>query len=278
MTIASTVDSPPESHGTAAPAWLLLHGWGLNLRVFDGVAASLVAHGATVHRADLPGHGHSPFDEAAASFDAQVDALLATLPPRAIVAGWSLGGQFALELARRAPDRVQGLVLLASTPRFIASKDWSAGMKPVFLDAFATQLATRWREVLEEFLSLQVRGSRDAAGVLHSLHAALEARGQPDPRALVAGLGFLRDNDLRAGVRDIRCPSLLIRGLHDRITPTAASAWLADAMPDARHVDLPRAGHAPFLSHPTETLEQLEDFAARIGAHGTGVAAAEARA
>lgn len=278
MTIASIVDSPPEGRDFAAPTWVLLHGWGLNLRVFDDVTASLIAQGATVQRVDLPGHGGSPFDDAAASFEAQVDALLATLPARAIVAGWSLGGQFALELARRAPDRVQGLVLLASTPRFVARDDWPAGMRPVFLDAFASQLATSWRQVLEEFLSLQVRGSRDAPEVLRSLHAALEARGQPDPRALVAGLAFLRDNDLRSGVREIRCPTLLISGQHDRITPPAASAWLAATMPDARHVELPRAGHAPFLSHPSETFARLQEFAARLGAQDAAGDGAKARA
>ncbi len=244
------------------PTWVLVHGWGLNLRVFDTLAAAL-AETTPVLRIDLPGHGRSPFDASAdASFASQVDALLASLPDRAIVAGWSLGGQFALELARRAPRRVAGLVLLASTPRFVAREDWPAGMKPVFLDAFAERLATSWREVLEEFLSLQVRGSRDAAEVLRSLHAALEAQGAPDPRALATGLTFLRDNDLRATAREVACPALLISGQHDRVTPSAASAWLAGAMRDARHVELPRAGHAPFLSHADETIALLQEFAA----------------
>jgi len=252
-------DGPRDA---ARSPWVLLHGWGLNLRVFDTLARALVERGERVIRVDLPGHGQSAFDDAATTFDAQCDALLALLPPRALVAGWSLGGQFALALAQRAPERVAALALIASTPRFVARADWPAGMKPVFLETFASRLATNWRAVLDEFLALQVRGSRDADDVLRALQAALEAHGAPDPRALAAGVGFLRDNDLREVVPGIACPTLLVSGQHDRITPPAASAWLAATLPDARHVELPRAGHAPFLSHPRETLDALQEFAA----------------
>ena len=265
MTAGLHVEAAGASEPDALP-WVLLHGWGLNLRVFDGLASALAAGGERVLRIDLPGHGRSAFDERAVSFDAQVsvllEALLDALPDRARIAGWSLGGQFALALARRAPHRVAGLVLIASTPRFVASADWPSGMKPAFLDAFAARLATDWRAVLDEFLALQVRGSRDAADVLRSLHAALEAQGAPDPRALAAGLSFLRDNDFRDAARGIACPTLLISGQHDRVAHPAASAWLAAAMPHARHVELPRAGHAPFLSHPIEMLAAMRAFAA----------------
>lgn len=253
-----------EAAGVAAPdrlPWVLLHGWGLNLRVFDALAAVLARDGRVV-RIDLPGHGRSAFDPASASFDAQVRAVLAAMPDAALVAGWSLGGQFALKLAQLAPARVRGVVTIASTPRFVADDGWTAGMNPAFLETFAARLAADWRAVLEEFLALQVRGSRDADAVLDALRESLAAQGAPDPRALAAGLGFLRDNDLRDTASRLACPALCLSGQHDRVTPPAASAWLAKAMPHARAVELPRAGHAPFLSHPAETLAELQAFAA----------------
>jgi pimeloyl-[acyl-carrier protein] methyl ester esterase len=259
-----TVPLHVESVGTGPPL-VLLHGWGLNLRVFDGLARSL-ARGHRVVRIDLPGHGRSAFDPAAASFAAQLEAVRARVPEDSVLAGWSLGGQFALELARLAPERIRGLALLASTPRFVAGDDWIPGMKPLFLRAFAARLATDWPAVLEEFLALQVRGSRGARDALATLHAALAQHGMPDPRALAAGLGLLRDNDLRAQAHEVAVPTLLLSGQHDRITPPAASAWLAQALPQARHVELPRAGHAPFLSHAHETAATLREFALGLAA------------
>jgi pimeloyl-[acyl-carrier protein] methyl ester esterase len=244
---------------------VLLHGWGLNLRVFDPLAAEL-GDRHPVLRIDLPGHGRSLFDAAATTFEQQAEQLLAQIPERCILVGWSLGGQFALHLAHLVPERVRGLVLIASTPRFVASSDWSAGMKAPYLEAFATRLATGWQGVLEEFLAMQVRGGRDSARVLAELHTALRLHGLPDPRALAAGLGFLRDNDLRTLATNLALPVLLVSGQHDRVTPPAASAWLAQQLRRARHVDIPRAGHAPFLSHVDETAALIDTFATGLAA------------
>ncbi|MET0291320.1 MAG: pimeloyl-ACP methyl ester esterase BioH [Steroidobacteraceae bacterium] len=247
-----------ESSGQGAPV-VLLHGWGLNLRVFDALAREL-ARSHRVIAIDLPGHGRSPLDAQALTFDAQVAAIGARIPEDSAVIGWSLGGQFALALARS--HRLRSLALLASTPRFVSDADWTAGMKPLFLRAFASRFAENWAAVLDEFLSLQVRGTRGATGVLAELRSALESHGTPDPAALAHGLSFLRDNDLRTSAREVTVPTLLISGQHDRVTPPAASAWLAATLPDATHVDLPRAGHAPFLSHADETVTLLREFLA----------------
>jgi pimeloyl-[acyl-carrier protein] methyl ester esterase len=245
-----------EAAGRGSPV-VLLHGWGLNLRVFDDLAREL-SRNHRVLRLDLPGHGHSAFDETNAGFDAQLDAILTHVPEHSAVIGWSLGGQFALEVARRV--NLRGFALLSSTPRFVNGDDWVSGMKPLFLRAFAARLIEDWRGVLDEFLALQVRGARGATDALAEMKAALEGHGMPDPRALAQGLALLRDNDLRPHAPLIATPALLISGQHDRVTPPSASAWLAQALPNARHVELARAGHAPFLSHAGETARLLQEF------------------
>jgi pimeloyl-[acyl-carrier protein] methyl ester esterase len=251
-----------ESRGAGTPV-ALLHGWGMNLRVFDGLAGALAAK-HRVLAVDLPGHGRSAFDAAHAGFDAQATDVAALLPDRCVVVGWSLGGQYALEFARRAPERVRGLVLLASTPRFVAGAGWEAGLKPALLQAFAEQLARDWHATLEEFLALQTRGSRESAAVLAELHHALRAHGEPLPEALVAGLAHLQTNDLRAAVPAIDTPALVIAGQHDRVTPPAAAEWLAATLPRADLTVLPRAGHAPFLSHADDTHALLGHFLADL--------------
>ncbi len=241
------------SHSAQQHPLVLLHGWGLNCRVFDALAASF---GSTrdVFAADLPGHGASAF----IPWDDYRAALLAALPARFDLLGWSLGGQLALELAAQAPTRVARLVLIATTPKFVASADWPHGMRPDVLAHFATQLAQDYRRTVTDFLELQVRGSQDAEATLAALRAALLAHGEAQPPALAAGLTWLRETDLRDRCPQVLQPTLAISGQYDRVTQSAALRALAASLPQARFVELRRAGHAPFLSHRAECVAAIE--------------------
>ena len=247
-----------ETRGQGGLPLVCLHGWGLNLRVFDHFEG-LLAASHEVCSIDLPGHGASPWDPARASLAAQAEQLIEAMPSRCALLGWSLGGQLALHIAHRWPERVSKLVLVATTPRFVADDHWTAGMSPELMQRFAAQLARDWHATVDEFLQLQVRGSRDATQALIELQRALREHGEAHPDALAAGLEILRTADLRDSARAIAVPTLVIAGQHDRITPAAASDWLVANMPQAQGLTLPRAGHAPFLSH-------APDFAAALAA------------
>ena len=247
-----------EIRGRGSPV-VLLHGWGMNLRVFDGLADALAAD-HEVHAVDLPGHGRSPFDPAESSFDAQVAQLASVVPRGASLLGWSLGGQFAMALARRA--EAHRLVLIAATPKFVDGDGWTAGVGPGLLDTFATQLRSDWQCTLDEFLALQVRGSAQSARVLATLRQALQAHGMPSTAALATGLELLATNDLRAIVPALDLPTLVIAGQHDRVTPPAAAHWLAARLSHVRAEEVARAGHAPFLSHPEHVATLVREHLA----------------
>jgi pimeloyl-[acyl-carrier protein] methyl ester esterase len=245
------------------PVLVLLHGWALNSRVFDSLAASL-ARRFRVVRIDLPGHGRSGESAALRERGWTPEMLageVAPLVPRgAIVLGWSLGGQVALALAADEVAAVGGLVLVSSTPRFVAAPEsnWLAGLKPSVLAQFAKFLLSDPRGTVRDFLDLQVRGSRDAAQSLHALQTALERQGLGAPGALARGLDMLRVADLRPRLRDIRAPTLVIAGQYDRVTPPAAAQALAAGIAGAMLLELPRSGHAPFLSHEPEVVAAID--------------------
>jgi pimeloyl-[acyl-carrier protein] methyl ester esterase len=260
-----------ETRGHGAPL-LLLHGWGMNLRVFDALGAAL-ARDCAVTAIDLPGHGRSPWPAqrgtplaggqaniAAESQQRQLQRLMAQLPPRTSLLGWSLGGQWALQIAARYPQRIDRLVLLATTPKFLASADWPHGLQTSVLEHFARQLHRDSRQTVSDFLELQVRGSVAAPQVLETIRSALLEHGQAQPPALAAGLQWLQDTDLRALAATVQTPTLVVAGQYDRVTPPAAAAALAQCMPHARLLTVRRAGHAAFLSHPTEVLEAVHEF------------------
>jgi pimeloyl-[acyl-carrier protein] methyl ester esterase len=242
-----------ESHGSG-PNLVLWHGWGMNLRVFDPLIEHLAAY-FRVTTVDLPGHGRSP-ELMTKDFEAVLPTLISELPDDCTLAGWSLGGMLALRAAELAPERVRALILLHSTPKFVATPDWSYGIASTVLDQFAHALEVAQQQTVSNFLDLQVRGSRDADRLLQQLRESLQVHGHARASALAAGLELLRSADLRATARRIDLPALLISGQYDRVTPPGAAHAMADLMRHAQLEELPRTGHAGFLS-------QAEDVAKR---------------
>src|SRR6202048_1262981 len=243
---------------------VLLHGWGLNLRVWDELAGAL-AQRFRVIAIDLPGHGKSDWDGRASTPAAQawrVHETLAPLTQRYALLGWSLGGQVALALTAAMPAGVERLALVATTPKFLAAAGWRCGTAPALLRKLEKQLQADCGRTVREVLALQVRGSapRTAARVLATLRHALAVHGAACPEALAQGLARLREGDLRAALPLVRVPALVIAGRLDRITRAAAGRALAAALPQARYVEFARAAHAPFLSRPERFAPPLAEF------------------
>jgi malonyl-CoA O-methyltransferase len=257
----------------AGPDLVLLHGWALHGGTW-GPWLDRLAEAFRLHVVDLPGHGRSAWDATIVDLQGLARAVAPAVPRGAAVLGWSLGGQVALELARTRPADVAALVLVATTPRFVAGgDDWPHGMAPDVLRGFAEGLAADYRRTVANFLTLQAWGDERANEALRSLRASLATHGEPDPAALSAGLELLRTGDLRDALGAIACPALVLAGAHDRLTPPAAGRELAARLPAARYVEIARCGHAPFLSHPDEVLAQVQDFLHFLPRSGSGPAA-----
>jgi pimeloyl-[acyl-carrier protein] methyl ester esterase len=168
----------------------MLHGWALNLRVFDELVRELEAPASQprfdISRFDLPGHGRAPepsdlySDNADGAWDIGkvADFVLKEMPERCILLGWSLGAKVSMEIAARAPERIQGLILISATPKFARSDDWPHGTNPTALDALGRHLRDDYRRTVNDFLSLQVRGSMHAEETLTNLRNALLAQGE----------------------------------------------------------------------------------------------------
>lgn len=250
------------------PDVVLLHGWALHGGMWGAWLDDLARH-ARLHLVDLPGHGHSAWSEDIRGLAGFARAVRPVVPQGAVLLGWSLGGMIALELARSEPALAAGLVLVATTPRFAAGDGWQHGMPAPVLDGFATGLAADHRGTVQNFLALQTRGDQNALDTLRQLRRSLEAHGPPDGRALEAALQVLRTADLRDALPRTAVPTLVIAGDHDRLTPPQAGRAIAEALPHARFLQIPRSGHAPFLSHGPEVLREVLGFLARHGAVAT---------
>ena len=246
-----------ESFGSGKPL-VMLHGWGMHGGIWGSAVAQLADH-YQVHCVDLPGYGASS-GLAHYNLEAIVAALTAHFTEPVSVCGWSLGGQAALCWAQLAPQHVDKLVLVATTPRFVKCAGWDCAMTEESLREFADAVLENYTLTLKRFIALQVRGSEHERALLAELRGLLFSRGKPDQATLHGGLEILRATDMRAGLGYIAQAALVIAGERDTLTPAAASAYLAQAMPNARLAEIQGAAHVPFLSHSDLFVKHVTEF------------------
>lgn len=226
---------------------------------------------------DLPGHGESdkPRTDYTARFYARtVRRVMDELDvSRAAVVGNSLGGRVALELALRAPDRVQGLALLApAIPGFRVR--YIMGLTrvvPPELGRIPFPLRERWiqmavRRLFGNPAALPEDGYRAAADEFIRVYRY--------PAARMAFLDSLRHlvteppKAFWARMRRIRLPALVMWGTADRLVPVRLASRLADALPDAELALLPEVGHVPQFEVPDDVNRELGEFLRRLPGHG----------
>lgn len=242
---------------------LLLHGWAMSGAVF----AELLAHslpGYELIAVDLPGHGGSDpgyqtqLDPWAQDIEELISILELKQPG---VIGWSLGGMLALKLVQRRCVIWSSLILLASTPRFVNSGDWSAGLPSIQLRAMLRDLKRDFRKTLEQFYQLMfVAGEVGPERYRHVARFAAGPDSLPSPEVAVAGLEILAKEDLREILQEVELPTLVIHGSDDVIIPVAAAEVLAKEIVGARLILIPGAGHAPFLTQPVRVRAALMEF------------------
>ncbi|MCX7628528.1 MAG: pimeloyl-ACP methyl ester esterase BioH [Methylophilaceae bacterium] len=246
-----------ETRGQGADL-VLIHGWGLHGGVWQPVVEAL-AQSFRVHVVDLPGLGKSP-TVMPYTLPALAEKLASAFSGDVAVCGWSLGGQVAMRWALDRPEQVRRVVLVDTTPRFVSGADWQYGIEPGVFRQFAGEVATDYQCALSRFLALQVQGGEASKETLRQLRACVFRYSPPSPKVLQAGLALLLHTDLRKELAALATPALVVQGGHDRLVPTAAGHWLAEALPDARIEICETASHAPFLSHPRWFVGCVKEF------------------
>ena len=178
--------------------------------------------------------------------------ILAQAPPRFALVGLSMGGYVGLEILRQARERVVRLALLDTT----AQPD-----TPEQSQRRGAQIAMAREGRLSEVADLQFpmmvherrHGDEDLKAVFHQMAEEVGAAAFVRQQTAIMGRP-----DSRGGLGDIGCPTLVLVGEADVVTPPDRAREMADAIADARLVVVPDSGHLSTLEQPAAVNAALE--------------------
>ena len=252
----------------ARPTVVFVHGAQHDHSVWILQSRYLAHHGYSVLALDLPGHMRSAgpaLDSVEAIADRIADALRAANVTRMIVVGHSMGSLIALELARRLPDAVRGVALVATAfPMRVADPLLNATREsPVE----AMDMINVWSHSpsIEGFDRKPSNPAPGFSNIWQNLRLMQRIHGRDGDAVLP--LDFAACNRYAGGLEAaaaLQCPALFVLGASDAMTPPRAAKALIDACPEAQVVTLPRAGHSLMAENPDGVRDALVHFAARV--------------
>jgi len=183
--------------------------------------------------------------------------LLDVLPQRFALAGLSMGGIVAMEVLRRAPDRVTRIALM-DTNSLAETPQSAAGYEPFIIKLRAGRIA----EAVEMMLGRDVLAPGPArAGVMSALVEMAEGLGAA---AIIRQTRALqRRRDYQSVLRRCKVPALVLCGAHDTLTPLKRHEFMAEMIPNATLTVIPDAGHLPVLEQPEVTTAALRGWLKR---------------
>jgi len=243
---------------------VFVHGWGMNRQVWQPLVDKLPSW-IEVELIDLPGHG-SRYQESFRNLDELSDDLekiCLKLPGNdlpLVMVGWSLGALPCMKVAIEARLDLSALMFVSSNPCFVSKKGWAYGVESQVFEQFAQSLKDDFSGTIRRFLSLQVKGSDSGRAVLRELREKILQQEKPDKTSLDAGLDILKQTDLRLQLSEITQPVCWMLGGQDGLVKSELADVLGDLMTQPEVKVFNKAGHAPFLSHADEFIQQLVSF------------------
>ena len=224
---------------------LLIHGAGENHLVWPIGLRRLP--GTIVYAIDLPGHGKST-GRGYATIEAYADWIVlfmrATRLDRAILIGHSMGGAIAQLCGLKYPDRVTGLVLIATSAKLRVAPQLLQLVESDFVAA--VDLVNQWVWGAETPDEIKQLGKQQL----------LKIR----PETLLDDYRACDAFDVRDHLAEISARTLIIAGEADQMTPLKHATFLAEQLPHARWVTVPQAGHMVMLEAAEIVTRAVSEF------------------
>jgi pimeloyl-ACP methyl ester carboxylesterase len=179
-------------------------------------------------------------------------SILEVAPPRFALAGLSMGGYVAFEMMRQAPERVLKLALMSTSARPDTAEQTKARN-----DQIAITQAGGYGKIMYSSLPMLLHHSNDE-GLRKKL---LKMADDTGPDAYIRQQNAIKNRpDSRPLLASIRCPTLVLAGKNDKLTPPDRLKEIADGITGSRYVEIPECGHASTLDQPELTTQALVEW------------------
>ncbi|MBB3993557.1 pimeloyl-ACP methyl ester carboxylesterase [Sulfitobacter undariae] len=180
--------------------------------------------------------------------------LLDILPKRFALVGHAMGGAVAMEILRRAPDRVSRIALidthpLAETPAIAAARE----------PQIVKVRSARFDEVMREEMPLSALAPSPYRKEVHALAVDM-AQTLGAEVYIRQARAMQRRKDQQVTLRRCKVPALVLCGAHDTIYPVKRHEFMAELIPYAQLRVLEGSGHLPMLEQPEETTAALREW------------------
>ncbi|HLO77000.1 MAG TPA: alpha/beta fold hydrolase [Magnetospirillum sp.] len=172
------------------------------------------------------------------------ERVLDRAPERFALAGLSMGGYVAMEILRRAPERVERLALLDTTARADAP-DQTERRK----GAVALAKAGGFEKIMPTMLPALVHPDHLALERVGGLAKAMALAVGPDAFARQQN-AIMHRPDARPGLPRIACPTMVLVGADDGVTPIERADEMADLIPNSWLEVINQCGHLSTLEQP----------------------------
>lgn len=240
------------SRGSSGPALMLVHGFPLNRRIWDPVAARLSTPGPVI-LPDLRGHGRSPLPAGPCAIEDYARDLLELADSlkirRFFAAGHSMGGYILFALHRLAPERLLGGALVSSR----ALPDSPEVRKT--REATAEKAEKEGSGFLAATMPERAAGADPRPEVLETLRTLIRSA---SPAGVAAASRAMASRpDATPQLPHLTVPTVVLAGRQDQIVPPAESESMARAIPGAKLVWCERSGHVPMLEEPELVAREL---------------------
>ena len=183
---------------------------------------------------------HSRFD----TIGDMANALLLEQPADLILCGASMGGIVAMEVVRQVPSRVKGLALLGTNARPETSE-----MAKLREAAIAFFKQGRVKEVLTVNLPMAFHPSRAKDETLTQTYLDFVLAAGPD-QLIRQNRAIMARPDARLHLPQVKCPTLVMCGDSDQLTPPECSREIAALIPQAEMVMIDQCGHMLTMERP----------------------------
>lgn len=255
-----------QDSGNGQPL-LFLHGWCMSSEVWRDQSSQL----STDHRViapDFRGHGLSCAIVNDCTFDrlvTDIEDLLKTLElAQVVIVGWSMGAEIAIRLSIELTNLLDGLVLVAGTPCFSNKIGFDAGLPVIEIEGMRKKIERSPQRALAGFRNLLYSGSDRQQHVFDLKSELINSFGVPQQSVMLDFLSQLAVEDCRLLLPDVRTPVLILSGSEDKICPSQASRYMADAIFGSIYKEFSGSGHAFFMFHAELFNLEIATFTERF--------------